>query len=228
MNSVFSEPEHSDATGLPAHSLSEARVLGVLIEKQRTVPDTYPLSLNALLAGCNQKTSRDPVLELSESEVLSALDGLKAQDYILESSGGRVTRFGHNAERVLRLPSQAVAIVAVLLLRGPQTPAELRANCDRLHRFADISAVEGFLEELATRPAGALVTQLPRQPGTRETRWAQLLTGRPLAEAFQAPGSPSAPREANLEQRLALLEAEVAIMKESLARLLARPDSNSL
>lgn len=158
-------------------SPAEARVLGVLVEKQRSVPDTYPLTLNALVAGCNQKTSRDPVMTLDERDVQEALDALKHRSLVVETSGGRVMRYGHNAERALDLPSQSVAILAALMLRGPQTAGELRINTDRMHRFADISAVEGFLNELATRRDGALVVELPRTAGTRETRWAHLLGG---------------------------------------------------
>jgi uncharacterized protein YceH (UPF0502 family) len=214
-----------DAASQP-FSLLEGRVLGVLIEKQRTVPDTYPLSLNALVAGCNQKTSRDPVIEASESEVLTALDGLKARAFIIESSGGRVARFAHNAERVWQLPSQAIAILAVLLLRGPQTAGELRLNCERLHRFADISAVEAFLHELAARASGRMVVELPRQPGTRETRWAQTLTGLPAAEATPSPELPARESaQAGLAARVAALEAEVAAMKEVQSRLLAALDA---
>ena len=154
-------------------------MLGVLVEKQRTVPDTYPLTLNALVAGCNQKSSRDPVLSLSETDVQAALDTLKQRSLVMETSGGRVMRYGHNAERALDLPSQSIAILAALMLRGPQTAGELRINTDRMHRFADISAVEGFLHELATRRDGALVVELPRTAGTRETRWAHLLGGAP-------------------------------------------------
>src|ERR1700726_1372784 len=138
-------------TTLPDLSLLETRVLGVLVEKQHTVPDTYPLTLLALTAGCNQKTSRDPVLDASEAEVQSAIDQLKTLSLVVESSGGRVMRYAHNVERVLAVPSQAVALLAALMLRGPQTAGELRISCDRLHRFADISAVEGFLQELAAR-----------------------------------------------------------------------------
>ncbi|MBI3147021.1 MAG: YceH family protein [Betaproteobacteria bacterium] len=210
---------------LPELTLNEGRVLGVLIEKQRSVPDTYPLSLNALVAGCNQKTSRDPVLDLSEPEVLAALDGLKAQALIIESSGGRVTRYAHNAERVLQLPSQAIALLTVLLLRGPQTAGELRNNCERLHRFADISAVEAFLEELAARPSGALVVELPRSAGTRETRWAQLLTGAPAPSVF-APAPATSSRHRDMEERLAALEAEVAALKEALARVVEGLEAN--
>ena len=136
----------------------EARVLGVLVEKQHTVPDTYPLSLNALVAGSNQKTARLPVIEATDAEVLTALDGLKSLSLIFEGSSSRVVKFEHNTGRVLQVPSQAVALLAVLMLRGPQTSAELRLNCERLHRFADISSVEGFLEELAAKAVPMLLT----------------------------------------------------------------------
>jgi hypothetical protein len=154
----------------------EARVLGVLVEKQATVPDTYPLSLNTLVLGCNQKTTRDPVMTATDAEVLSAVDGLKSMSLVFEASSSRVTRYEHNAVRGLNVPAPAVALLAVLMLRGPQTSAELRANAERLHRFADIAAVEAVLTELAERyPPRALL--LARAPGAREPRWAHLLCG---------------------------------------------------
>jgi uncharacterized protein YceH (UPF0502 family) len=156
----------------------EARVLGVLVEKQHTVPDTYPLSLNALVAGCNQKTARAPVIEASDAEVLTAVDGLKGMSLAFEGSSSRVVKFEHNAARMLGVPSQSVALLAVLMLRGPQTAAELRLNGERLHRFADISSVEGFLDELAAKEPPRVV-KLARAAGEREARWAQLLTGEP-------------------------------------------------
>lgn len=165
---------------LRALSLLEARVLGVLVEKARTVPDSYPLSLNALTLGCNQKTARDPVLSALEAEVQGAVDALKGLSLAFEASGSRVTRFEHNLARVLALPSQSVALLAVLMLRGPQTASELRTNCERLHRFADLSSVEAFLAELAERAVdkgGSLVVKLPRAAGAREPRWAHLLCG---------------------------------------------------
>ena len=167
-------------THLRPLSLLEARVLGVLIEKAHTVPDSYPLSLNSLTLGCNQKTARDPVLNATEAEVQVAADALKSLSLAFESSGSRVSRYEHNLGRALALPSQSVALLAVLMLRGPQTESELRTNCDRLHRFADLSSVEAFLDELAGRSAekgGPLVVKLPRAPGAREARWAQLLCG---------------------------------------------------
>ena len=139
----------------------EARVLGVLVEKQATVPDTYPLSLNALAAGCNQKTARDPVMAATDADVLAAVDGLKHLSLVFEGSGSRVVKFEHNAPRMLGLPGQSVALLATLMLRGPQTSAELRVNSERLHRFADISSVEGFLDEMAAKDPPRVV-RLPR------------------------------------------------------------------
>jgi uncharacterized protein YceH (UPF0502 family) len=161
-------------------SLLEARVLGVLIEKAHTVPDSYPLSLNSLTLGCNQKTAREPVLNALEAEVQDAVLALKALNLVFEASGSRVTRYEHNAGRALALPSQSIALLATLVLRGPQTVSELRTASERLHKFADLSSVEGFLDELAARAdekGGALVVKLPRAPGAREPRWAHLLSG---------------------------------------------------
>lgn len=205
---------------LPTLSLLETRVLGVLVEKQHTVPDTYPLTLNALTAGCNQKTSRDPVLDASDAETQAAADHLRSLSLVIESSGGRVMRYAHNVERVLAVPSQAVALVAALMLRGPQTVGELRINCERVHRFADVSAVEAFLHELAARPAGALVVELPRQPGTRETRWAHLLCGPPAIEA-PATAAEAAGGDAVTVSELAALKANVAQLQDELAALKA-------
>ncbi|HEY4999136.1 MAG TPA: DUF480 domain-containing protein, partial [Usitatibacter sp.] len=140
---------------LPALSLLETRVLGVLVEKQHTVPDSYPLTLNALVSGCNQKTARDPVIEAAEAEVQAAIDHLKSLSLLMESSGGRVMRYSQNVGKAIGVPPQSVALLAVLLLRGPQTAGELRINAERLHRFGDILAVEGFLHELAERAEGA-------------------------------------------------------------------------
>ena len=120
------------STSLPSLSLLETRILGVLAEKQRTVPDSYPLTLNSLVSGCNQKSSRDPVIEASEAEVQAALDGLRRLSLLVETSGGRASRYAHNIERVLHIPTQSTALLAMLMLRGPQTAGELRINCDRL------------------------------------------------------------------------------------------------
>ncbi|KND54111.1 Virulence factor mviM [Candidatus Burkholderia verschuerenii] len=169
----------SDAAPRPAlRELTplEARVLGVLVEKQHTVPDTYPLSLNSLTAGCNQKTARSSVMNVSEDEVLTTLDSLKRLSLVFEGSSSRVPRFEHNVNRVLSVPSQSVALLATLFLRGPQTAAERRANSARLHSFADISSVESFLDELADNEPPRVV-KLARVPGERESRWMHLLCG---------------------------------------------------
>ncbi|MBK6864527.1 MAG: YceH family protein [Ideonella sp.] len=190
-------------------SLLEARVLGVLVEKQHTVADSYPLSLNALLMGCNQKTARDPVINASESELLVAVDALKALSLVVEVSGSRVSRYEHNVKRVLGVPGQSVALLTLLMLRGPQTAAELRASTERLHRFADISSVEGFLDELAAREP-PLVVKLPRAPGAREQRWAHLLCG-PVDMAAAAP-------QGSGEDHI-VAAGEIAALKAEQARL---------
>jgi uncharacterized protein len=208
---------------IPVLSLLETRVLGTLVEKQRTVPDTYPLSLNALAAGCNQKTSRSPVLEASETELLQAIETLKEARLIGEVTGGRVVRFAHHMETALRIPTQSSALLTVLMLRGPQTAGELRLNCERMHRFVDISSVESFLEELAERAAGGLVVELPRLPGSRENRWAHLLSGEPVIEAPVAGArSGSAYQEIEeLKARVDTLEADLGELREMLAGLRA-------
>jgi uncharacterized protein YceH (UPF0502 family) len=217
-------------------SLLEARALGVLVEKAHTVPDSYPLSLNALVAGCNQKTARDPVLNATEAEVQGAVDALKSLSLAFETSGSRVARYEHNMGRGLGLPSQSVALLAVLMLRGPQTSAELRTNAERLHRFADVSSVEAFLEELAARAeekGGPLVVRLPRQAGAREPRWAQLLTG-PVDMAALSAAAPAeefvATSElAALKSRQAAMQAEIDTLRALVDKLyselgIARPE----
>ena len=211
---------------VPLLALLEARVLGVLIEKQHTVPDSYPLTLNALVAGCNQKTSRDPVLSASESEVQATLERLVRLSRVVESSGGRVMRYEHNAQRVLALPKEAVALIAMLMLRGPQTAGELRIHSDRLHRFADTSSVEGYLGELAERASGALVVELPRQPGARETRWAHLLSGPPAAASMmpiESDGSEviAVSELVALRNEVTSLRDEVVALKGVVAKLCA-------
>jgi uncharacterized protein YceH (UPF0502 family) len=213
----------------PVLSLLEARVLGVLVEKQHTVPDTYPLTLNALAAGCNQKTSRHPVMELSDAQVQSALETLKHRTLVMESYGasGRVLRYAHNLPKWLNVGTTAATVLAVLMLRGPQTPGELRLNCERMHRFADISSVEGYLDELAARSAGALVIRLPKQPGGREHRWAQLLTGpvsaELMAEQAQVSTRAAAPGEiAALKEEIGALREELAALRTLVEQLQAR------
>jgi uncharacterized protein YceH (UPF0502 family) len=210
---------------IPTLSLLETRVLGVLAEKQRTVPDSYPLTLNALVSGCNQKTSRNPIMEVSDTEAQAALDSLKGYSLVSESSGGRTFRYAHNVDGVLRIPSQSIILLTVLMLRGPQTAGELRIACDRMHNFADISSVEGFLDEMSERPAGSLVTKLARLPGARESRWAHLLSGAPAEDATgygsasAVSGDVSLGEVAALKANVARLETEVASLKTLVAKI---------
>ena len=199
----------------------EARVLAVLVEKHATVPDTYPLSLNALVAGCNQKTAREPVMETREADVAAAIDELKALALVVEVSGARVLRYEHNMGRVLALPGAAVALLAVLMLRGPQTAAELRQNAERLHRFADVSSAEGFLEELAQKTPPR-VLRLARAPGMREPRWAHLLCGA-VDEASLGSVAPGVVNEAGASNavELEVLRAELSRQGQELKRLQA-------
>jgi uncharacterized protein len=211
-------------TMLRALSPLEARVLGVLIEKQHTVADSYPLSLNALVLGCNQKTARDPVIQATDAEVQVALDALKALSLVVEVSGSRVTRYEHNLKRVLGVPGQSEAILTLLMLRGPQTAAELRANTERLHRFADISSVEGFLDELAAR-GPPLAVKLPRAPGAREQRWAHLLCGAVDTAAMASPVDVddfvAAGEVAALKAEQARLAAELEALRVLVVRMAA-------
>jgi uncharacterized protein YceH (UPF0502 family) len=205
-------------------SLLEARVLGVLVEKAHTVPDSYPLSLNSLVSGCNQKTAREPVINATEAEVQVAVDALKSLSLAFESSGSRVSRFEHNMGRAMGLPSQSVALLAVLILRGPQTSAELRTNCERLHRFADVSSVEAFLVELAERAAekgGPLVVKLPRAPGSREARWAQLMCGEVASSIVQVDADAD---DFVATSELAAMKSQQAAMRAELDELRALVD----
>ncbi len=203
---------------LPPLSLLETRVLGVLVEKSLTTPDYYPLTLNALLAGCNQKSSRHPVLNASEGEVQMALDALKHHTLVVESSGasGRVSRYAHNMHRVLHLAPPVVALLASLMLRGPQTPGELRVNCDRLYRFTDISSIEAYLDEMAECSSGALVRKLSKQPGSREHRYAHLLSGEPEEDSAAAA---EAGAEGVTTGEIAALKANVTLLHDELAEL---------
>ncbi len=207
-------------------TLIEARVLGTLMEKAHTVPDTYPLSLNLVITGCNQKTSREPVMSVSDAQAQEALDDLKGLSLVIESHGSRVAKYEHNFQRVYGVPDQSAALLGLLMLRGPQTAGELRINAERWHRFADISSVEGFLHELAERPddkGGPLVVHLPRAAGEREARWAQLLCG--PVEMAATPDSIAAraiPASAGGQNdRITALEAEVADLRATVERLCA-------
>lgn len=197
----------------------QARVLGVLVEKSLATPDYYPLTLNALVAGCNQKTSRNPVMELRETEVQEALDELRGPTLVIESYGasGRVMRYAHNLDKVLRIPTPAVALLAVLMLRGALTAAELRIHCERLYRFPDISALEAYLEEMAQRPGQALALRLPKQPGSREHRYAHLLCGTP---SLDTPVAQAGAEDAGaLQAQLARLDDEVAELRRLVEQL---------
>jgi uncharacterized protein YceH (UPF0502 family) len=205
----------------------EARVLGTLMEKARTVPDSYPLTLNTLVTGCNQKSSRDPVMQLPDAAVLEALDDLRALHLVFETSGGRVTRYEHNFLRAMGLPEQSAVLLGMLMLRGPQTAGELRLNTERWYKFLDIASVDAFLEELQDRPSdkgGALVVKLPRAPGAREQRWAHLLCG-PVdlsaAESMASASGTSATEDdvIRLTRRVATLEDKVATLQDQLQSL---------
>ena len=212
---------------------TEARVLATLMEKARTVPDSYPLSLNTLVLGCNQKTSRDPVMELTESQAQSAIDTLKKQSLVFEASSSRVPRFEHNFQRGFGVSEPQAVLLGLLMLRGPQTPGELRINSERWYKFADIASVEDALAELKTRgeDSGALmVAQLARTAGMREQRWAHLLCGegsfsaaahsQPAQGAMNSEAEPVSLGQAErLQQRLAALENQVAQLQGQLAHV---------
>jgi uncharacterized protein len=213
-------------------SALEARVLGCLIEKQITTPEQYPMSLNALTNACNQKSNRDPVLQLPEVEVQGLIDGLSRKHLLLEKSGfgSRVPkyqqRFCNTEFSVFQFTPQERALVCELLLRGPQTPGELRSRAARMAEFADAAAAEEALEALAHRESGALVVRLAREPGRREARYAHLFSG-PITEdstpepsaAHTPSGAPSVPAHAD---RLAALESEVRSLREEIERLKRR------
>ena len=195
-------------------TLAEARVLGTLMEKARTVPDSYPMTLNTLVAGCNQKSSREPITQLTESEVQEALDGLKRRSLAFTARGSRVDRWEHNFQRAMVVPEQSAVLLGLLMLRGPQTAGELRIHSERWYRFADISSVEGFLDEMAARSedkGGPLVVQLPKAPGAREARWAHLLCG--PVDVTAAPAVEQRAPEGGLAARVSALETEVAELR---------------
>ena len=195
----------TDSPSLPRLDAHAARALAVLLEREKTVPDSYPMSLNSLLAGCNQRSNRDPVMSLNEIELLNALETLHSLSLVIESSGGRVTRYEHNLPRVLAIPSEAAALLSVLMLRGPQTAAGLRAHVERQAKFADTSSVEAYLQEMAERTAGAATVSqgsaghdAPSQPPANPAD----------AEALQI-----------LQLRVDDLERQVAALTERLERL---------
>jgi hypothetical protein len=212
-------------------SAMEARILGALIEKEITTPDQYPLSLNALVNACNQKTNRDPVMSLDEATVQQSLDGLSKRHLILERSGfgSRVVKFRHRLcngdHNPLQMTAQEVAVITELMLRGPQTPGELRSRAQRLASFTDLGDIETTLEMLATRDDGPFVLRLPKMPGAREARYCQLLTGEPDIEAMNKAAAQSTPAPNAQEggatmqplvERIEALEAQVQSLLDRL------------
>jgi uncharacterized protein YceH (UPF0502 family) len=201
----------------------QARVLGTLMEKARTVPDSYPLTLNNVLNGCNQKTSRDPVMNVDEAQAQDALDALKTLGVVREASGQRSARYEHNFQRHFGVPEQSAVLLGLLMLRGAQTAGELRISTERWYRFADISSVEGFLDELQERSdekGGPLVVKLARSPGAREQRWAHLLCGAEMALQSAAAGQYTDPTHSvELQQRVLTLEDEVRALRETVRSL---------
>lgn len=197
----------------------EVRVLGVLVEKQITTPDYYPLTLNGLVNGCNQTTSRDPVVQYDERTVTRALDGLREQKlaFVFSGADSRVVKFGHKLRERLELSPAEIAALCVLLLRGPQTAGEIRNRSGRLHEFASLADAEATLEGLAARQPQVLAVKLPRQPGFKEARYAHLLSGEPSVAATESTRdqSASAPIEAADQsvERLAQLESEVVQLR---------------
>jgi uncharacterized protein YceH (UPF0502 family) len=199
----------------------EVRVLGALLEKELLTPDVYPLTLPALVAACNQRTSREPVTDLSAAEATAALDRLRELVLVWKVTGGRAERWEHNVAAKWDLEKARKALVALLFLRGAQTAAELRARAERMHELPSVEAAEAELKAMAAE-AEPLVVELPRRPGQKEARWAHLVSGAPVEEPSGArPAPPSGPspierRLAALEERLAALESELAALKGSL------------
>lgn len=197
----------------------EVRVLGALVEKQITTPEYYPLTLNALVNACNQINNRDPVVTYAEADVRRTLDSLREKHLACEISGGtsRVLKFSHKLAEALELSSAEVAAICVLMLRGPQTPGEIRNRSGRLHEFVSPAEVLSTLQTLAGRP-NPLVVCLPRQPGTKESRYAHLLAGEPPSFSVNKAGTSSINSPAEPD-RLQTLEAEVASLQVEVAEL---------
>jgi hypothetical protein len=194
----------------------ELRVLGCLIEKQRTTPDVYPLSLNALRLACNQTTNRDPVVEYDEPTIRAALErlGRKGWTRLASGAGSRAIKYRHLLDEVLRLADAELALLTALMLRGPQTPGELKQRSERLHRFAAFEDVQAALDALVER---GLAARLGRRPGQKEERYAQLLGGETVPEE----AVPARPAASSLEERVARLEDEVVSLRAALDELRA-------
>ncbi len=210
---------------LPLLTAPEIRVLGALMEKSKTTPDYYPMTLNALVAACNQKTSRSPVVEYDEATVVEALDGLKGRSLVATAIGGgsRVTKYKHNFGTVYPVSDAALAIMCLLFLRGPQTPGELNTNSGRLYEFSSLDSVSGVLNELSSEEP-AFVKELSKRPGQKEARFVHLFGDVPehsVAEVIQPSGFS---HKAALEERVSYLERELAALKEALKDLLPPKD----
>ena len=208
-----------DGDGVDPLSDVEVRVLGALIEKDITTPDYYPLSLNALVNACNQKNNRDPVMALDEDAVRAALDSLQVQRLAGPASGAdsRVPKYEHRLQEVFNFDRRETAILCVLLLRGAQTPGELRGRAERIYRFEALEDVHGALDRLSQRQP-PLVAVLPRQPGTKESRYMHLLSGGAVpVEPARAGENPSRVENPSREDRLTILESEVAELREEIA-----------
>ena len=215
---------YGDARTTTPLSDLEVRVLGALLEKARTTPDAYPLSLNAIMTACNQASNREPVMSLADIEVSATVDSLRRRSLVraIVRSGGGVTKYAHLMDETLGLVNRQLAVLCVLMLRGPQTAGELRTRTQRLHDFEDVADVEAALEGLASRAPDPLVLKLPRRPGQREERWAHLLAGEAAAHAADAgPREERAPTPsaAVSDDRVARLEAELATLRQELAEL---------
>jgi len=195
----------------------EIRVLGCLLEKERTTPDGYPLSLNSLTSACNQKSNRDPVMQLTATEVDSVLARLRSEVLVWPEEGARTRKWTHNLDRKWELSKAAMALMTVLMLRGPQTPGELRARTERMHPFTSSADVENTLVGL-TEGDEPLVVHLARQPGQKEARWTHLVGGEPDVETAVFVPSAATPPASGLSQRVAELEERVALLEETLAR----------
>jgi uncharacterized protein len=206
----------------PLHlTATEARVLGALIEKEVTTPEYYPLSLNALINACNQRSNREPVMDLDEEAVRLALHGLEDDGLAGRARGsdGRVTKYEHWLGEAFNFSRAETALICVLLLRGPQTPGELRGRTERMHRFEELNDVSAGLQKLMEREP-PLAVMLPRQPGTKESRYAHVLSGPVEAAAVSAPAAPVFSGDTgDQDGRLAQLEATVAELKKEMADL---------
>jgi uncharacterized protein YceH (UPF0502 family) len=199
---------------------NEARVLGSLIEKDITTPEYYPLSLNALVNACNQKSNRDPVMQLDETAVREALSGLQERRMAGPAGGAdsRVTKYEHRLQEVFNFTRAEIAVLCVLLLRGPQTPGELRGRSERMHRFEALDDVQSALQKLMQRDP-TLVKVLPRQPGTKESRWMHLMAGDAVASGSQQEEAATRESASSDRERVDRLEEEVAALRREVGEL---------